>query len=74
MSNKGMIDKLIMDCNIKLDPNEIVTALRALFWEEEKWNNVLYTCRQEEELMKVINLRKKLSDHLCDIAFIKLED
>lgn len=58
---------------MQLDPNEIVTALRALFWEEEKWSNVRYDCRQEEELMKVINLRKKLFDHLCAISFTNKE-
>jgi len=54
---------------IDLEPNEVVTILRALFWEEEKWRNVKEDFRRTDELEKVAVVRKRMSNYLRQISF-----
>ena len=55
---------------IELDPNEVVVILRALFWEEEKWLNTHKDYSAEGEVAKISAVRKRLSNHLCNVSFI----
>jgi hypothetical protein len=54
---------------IDLEPNEVVTILRALFWEEEKLRNVKEDFRRTDELEKVAVVRKRMSNYLRQISF-----
>jgi hypothetical protein len=56
---------------LELDPNELVVILRALFWEEERWNNTHMDYRAKDEIKKISQVRQKLADHIGHISFMK---
>jgi hypothetical protein len=56
---------------LELDPNELVVILRALYWEEEKWNNTDMDYRAKDEIKKISQVRQKLADHIGHISFMK---